>query len=84
MQEISLDRSILQAAVAESASTPASALVSTEKGVDNAVTTAVQSTSKAGHKARTPLVINVNDEVKVVPMLHPGQRQHKAVRLKVN
>ena len=34
-------------------------------------------------KARAPLVINANDRVKVYSMMHPGQRQHKAARLKV-
>ena len=63
---------------------PASVLLPPEKNLDVAAADAAPSASKARRKSQTPLVINVDDQVKVVSMLHPGQRQHKAVRLKVN
>ena len=39
---------------------------------------------KTAMKARTPVVINAGDRVKMYSGLHPGQRQHEVTLLKVS
>lgn len=81
VQEVSADRPDPQAsALADTAAVPGASKPAIAETPDMSASVTASSTPR---KERPPMVIIANDQVKVYSMMHPGQRQHKAARLKV-
>ena len=81
VQEVSADMPDPQAsALADTAAVPGASKPAIAETPDMPATMTASSTPG---KERPPMVIIANDQVKVYSMMHPGQRQHKAARLKV-
>lgn len=76
VQEGSADRPDPQtSALADTAAVPGASKPAIAETPDMPATMTASSTPR--------MVIIANDQVKVYPMMHPGQRQHKAARVKV-
>ena len=75
-----------QDAVATAKATPVQAQASTAQAQtgDSGHEDGSQQSSGKAIRPKAAVLINYEERVRVVPMLHPGQRQHKQALLKVH